>query len=459
LIITANLRVSEQNMVSYYSSFLLGKALKIPSFEEFFENGELPFFQKENFLSELSSLVYQFHLKFFPLDGRIFLRAPTVEEVLNYVPPVSERELEEERDFRSLLKEKDLPGGKGMNLFNLIDISPYGLFKELLPKNWREVEEIYYSLRTEKHDKISHALRFFLRNKILSSKAFASIVGKYLEVEYGDYIYVEEKGDFRELLDDIKINVTFRPSIFEENYRVFYPEKLNILSSNITLSDLAVLLLLVELYVSSYESEIVFSPNLLKKIYSFLPPPLVVKEGNKAFLFTVASKTLLRMLERVGREEGKIVYPFSLFYAYFMMARTSVLSKKFEEEGKVISTKEDLSKTIRELKSVVSPVNVEEKPFPYFPEFSMDVSGLNAAFEVKGTLLEELKERGAVSGKEIESLADRFELNVPEMYRGKTSIVQPVGVMEFEWEKFKKAVYSMKLHRVIFDKWMRENEA
>jgi len=349
LIVTANLRVSEQSMASYYASLLLGKVSENAIFRKFFEEDKLPFFKQNEFLSEIANLVHQFHLKFFPLDGRVVLKPPKEEDILKYVPPISEHRKREEDErigklpkFSELLRQRRLPGSKKASFYDLIVYSPFGLFKKLLPENWREVEEIYYALlEEEKNEGIPEAFKALIRKKIKASETLSGAIREYLDIDFGDKIYLELKQNAKKkLLDDLRIKVVYAPSPFtnerKEEEEIYVAKKLSILSPDFTIADLAILLLLTELFVSSYETEVLISFNLLRFIYSILPPPVVLRREGNAYFYTFMTKRMLerfRIRESQSKESERgienLFYPFSFFY---LALKKGLRGKKLEQE-------------------------------------------------------------------------------------------------------------------------------
>jgi len=440
LVITANFKVSKINMFSYYSSILLGKMPEL--FEKIPWKGGLSFFKEEEVvISELSNLVYQFHLKFFPLDGRVFLKAPTTDEVLNYSPSASNGKGVKKESFKNLLSKIELPYGinnakAGISIFNLLEFSPYNLFMELLPKSWREIEELYYALKAEKNTSIPPVLKFFIKNKISTSRTLVSLVEDHIDIDYGDNIFVDLKGSIEKLIENLKIRIIFEPSITEEDKKVFIPRRISVLSPALNLSDLSLLVLLAELYVSS-NSEVVLSHQLLKEIYSLLPPPLVIKYKDKALLFTVASKKFLENLKSV--EKKKVSYPFSFFYYYFSKSKQKLLSEK-----------EPLHGNIKDLKGILKSV---ERNLQTWDSSRLKLP-FNAEFDVGEEILRSPGVRMIIDRK----LDGKKEIKKERSDKDALSQIETtIGVIELDWEEFKKSILDMDLHIKVRSRLMGKN--
>ncbi len=442
LIVTANLRVSEQSMASYYASLLLGKVSENAIFRKFFEEDKLPFFKQNEFLSEIANLVHQFHLKFFPLDGRVVLKPPKEEDILTYVPPVSEdRKRGEDEgigklpEFSELLRQRRLPGSKKASFYDLIVYSPFGLFKKLLPENWREVEEIYYALlEEEKNEGIPEAFKTLIRKKIKASETLSGAIREYLDIDFGDKIYLELKQNAKKkLLDDLRIKVVYAPSPFtnerKEEEEIYVAKKLSILSPDFTIADLAILLLLTELCVSSYETEVLISFNLLRFIYSILPPPVIVRRyangRDRVYFYTFMTDEMFerfKIRESQSKESERKVenlfYPFSLFYL--------ALKKGLKKEDK--NLEQIFSQTVAE---VLGVSKLEENL--YVPEVAVITKRKRKKEEI--LIVSEKEKR--LSDEHAFSLGSKLEFKLVEFG---------------SWEEFKEALVDFKLSQLVYEK-------
>jgi len=342
LIVTANKELSEMSMTAHYISLILRDIKKGPEklLEELIVGRDTPFYlSKEVLAREVENLVYQFHLKFFPPDGRIYLEPPEEDEVLNYPEKLFNEEEEKEKveTFVSVLRKVRVSeGNSNVTLLHLILSSPFSLLKNLLPNNWREIEEIYHSLRKEREFS-SPVLRDFVENRLKRSAGIKNLEKNFLDFVVGDKIYIELKGSEEELLNEFRIRVTY-DEVEIDNKTVLIGRTLRVISP-ITTEDFALLIFLLELSLSTSSSPFAISPELSAFVYSFLPPPVIFKGNGKYYFYALPIEMLKETLIRKRRSDRKkldseeshsLFFPYSLYNYYLLRG----LEKKKGREWK-----------------------------------------------------------------------------------------------------------------------------